>query len=130
MIVSQASLLTLVQNSVVELRFARRRQKYGWSPYRRALVCNNRQLLNSVPGQLALHFRPPMHPPAYPWMYKNLVCSWDIFWQDWRMIPAESTDVVKVFPVQTEEDSLKWWQYFNEFLQDMTPAEKMSFMNK
>lgn len=128
--VSRGSLQTLVQQSVVELRFVRRRAKTGWSPYRRALVCNSPILLNSAPGQAALHFRPPTNPPAYPASVKNLVCCWDIFWQDWRMVPAESVDVVTVFPVNNQENIDKWWAYFNLFLQNLTPQEKIAFMNR
>lgn len=128
--VNQGTLLQLCATSVVELRFVRRRAKLGWSPYRRALVSNNRQLLNSAPGQMTLHFMPPTHPPPYPWIQKNLVCCWDIFWQDWRMIPAESTDVITVFPVQQQEDIDKWWAYFALFIHNMSPQDKIAFMNR
>ena len=128
--VSQGTLLELARGSVVELRFNRRRDKPGWSPYRRALVCNNMQLLNSAPGQLALHFKPPQGPPPYPWIQYNLVCCWCIFWQDWRMIPVENTDVITILPIQTPEDIAKWWTYFNTFLQNMSPQDKMAFMNR
>lgn len=126
---SQQNLLTLMETSIVELRFARRRTKFGWSPYRRSLTSNNRTLLGSAPGQLALRFRAPSQPPAYNWMQKNLVCGWDIMWQDYRMIPVESTDVVTVFPAQNQEDIDKWWAYFNMFLEKMSPQQKITFMN-
>lgn len=130
MILSQQSLMTALQQSVVELRFGRRREKRGWSPYRRALVTNNIQMLNSAPGQLALHFKPPSHPPAYPWVQKNLVCCWDIMWQDWRMIPVESTDVITMIPIQNQEEIDKWWAYFSLFLENLGPHDKVAFMNK
>lgn len=126
---SQQGLLTLAQNSIIELRFVRRRSKFGWSPYRRMLGTNNSTILHSAPGQFALHFKPPTHPPPYPWIEKNLVCMWDIFWQDWRMVPAESVDVVTVFPVQSEEDINKWWSYFGLFLENMSSQDKVAFLN-
>lgn len=128
--VSQGSLMSLTRSAVVELRFVRRRDKPGWSPYRRGLVTNNSQLLNSAPGQMTLHFKPPTYPPPYNWFDKNLVCTWDIFWQDWRMVPAESTDVVTVFPVQTEEDINKWWAYFSMYIHTMSQSDKIAFMNR
>lgn len=129
MVLNQQSLLTACQNAVVELRFGRRRIKNGWSPYRRALVTNNITMLNSAPGQMALHFKPPTQPPKYPWIEKNLVCVWDIMWQDWRMIPVESCDVITMIPVQTPEEIEKWWSYFNLFLENMGPQDKVAFMN-
>ena len=128
--VTQGTLLELARQSVVELRFARRREKFGWSPYRRALISNNMQMLNSAPGQLALHFKPPTQPPAYPWIQKNLVCAFDLCWQDWRMCPCETTDVITVLPVRTPEEVNQWWGYFNTFLQNMSPQDKIAFMNK
>jgi len=126
---SQGSLLTTLAQGVVELRSARRRTKMGWSPYRRMLCSNDMSLLQSAPGQIALHFKPPHGPPPYPWIQKNLVCAWDIFQQDWRMIPCESVDIITVFPTQTEEDKLKWWAYFNVFLENMSGQDKIAIMN-
>lgn len=125
---SQGSLLSLLQQSVVELRFYRRNEKPGWNMYRRMLCTNSVTLLNSAPGQIALHFMPPTYPPAYNWMAKGLVCSFDIFWQKFRMIPAESADTITVFPVTNEEQINGFWKYFNTFLKSMTPQEKIQFM--
>lgn len=128
--VSQSSLAQLLAQSVVELKFYRRHPKPGWADTRRALMCNNMSLLNSAPGHIALHFRPPTAAPAYSPKMHNLVCAWDIFWQDWRMVSVESCDVVTVFPVATLEEQLKFWAYFNEYLEAMTAQQKVGFMNK
>lgn len=125
--VSQAQLLALLQNNVLELRFYRRRPKEGWNTTRRMLVTNDTQLLNSAPGQLALHFKPPTHAPLYNWRMKNLACGWDLFWQSYRMIPAETCDVVTIIPTKPPE---KFWNYFNLYLQAMSPNDKIEFMNK
>ena len=125
--ISQGTLLELLRNSAVELRFARRRDKFGWSSYRRMLCCNDFELLNSAPGQIALHFKPPSLPPPYPWITKNLVCAWDIFFQDWRMISVESCDMVTAIPTKPPEP---FWLYFNEYLSKMSMFEKVGFMNR
>jgi hypothetical protein len=75
---------------------------------------------------MALHFKPPTHAPAYNYWAKNLVCGWDLFWQEYRMIPAESCDIVTIIPTKPEE---KFWNYFNLYLQAMSPSDKVQFMN-
>lgn len=124
--VSQGQLLALLENNVLELRFYRRNSKPGWNPARRMLVTNDRQILNSAPGRIALHFKPPTRTPAYNWRVKNLACGWDLLWQEYRMIPAESCDVIRIMPTQPEEE---FWNYFNLYLQAMSPSEKVQFMN-
>ena len=124
--VSQGQLLALLESNVLELRFYRRHPKAGWSDTRRMLVTNDKQILNSAPGKLALHFKPPTHAPAYNWRVKNLACAWDLFWQDYRMIPAESCDVVTIMPTKPPE---QFWGYFNLYLQAMSPGDKIQFMN-
>lgn len=124
---SQHGLLSLVQQNIVELKFIRRREKIGWPMHRRALVTNNFQLLNSAPGKVALHFKPPMHQPPYPWIMYNLVCCWDLMWQDYRQIPVESCDIITVIPTAPPE---MFWNYFNQYLQSLSPQQKVEFMQK
>lgn len=124
--VSQGQLLGLLENNVLELRFSRRHIKPGWNIARRMLVTNDRQILNSAPGRIALHFKPPRQAPAYNWRTRNLACGWDLLWQEYRMIPVESCDVVTIMPTKPEE---QFWNYFNIYLQSMSPTEKVAFMN-
>ena len=112
--VSQGQLLALLESNVLELRFYRRRSKLGWPPTRRMLVTNDSKLLNSAPGRLALHFKPPTHAPAYDWQSKNLACGFDLMWQEYRMVPVESCDIVTIIPTSPPE---KFWNYFNIYLQ-------------
>jgi hypothetical protein len=125
--VSQGQLLALLERNVLELRFFRRHAKPGWNNTRRMLVTNDRTILASAPGRLALHFKPPTHPPAYNWATRNLACGYCLFWQEYRMIPVESCDVVTVIPTIPEE---KFWNYFNLYLQAMSPSDKIQFMNE
>jgi hypothetical protein len=123
-------LLGLLQQSVVEVRFKRRRGKTGWKSYRRMLCTNNLNLLNSNEGRIAFNFRHPkggslgFNPKA-----KGLVISWDLMWQDYRMISTDAYDVVSIVPVRTPEEIAAWWVYFNDHLQDMSSGEKIQFMN-
>lgn len=127
MYLSQSTLLQVLQSNVVELQFKRRHEKPGWSNYRRMLCTNDYKLLNSVPGRLALHFKPPSHPPPYPWRGKNLACCWDLLWQQYRMVSCESVNIITAIPSQPPE---QFWNYFNAYLQAMSPSDKVGFMNK
>lgn len=122
---TQLSLLQLLQHNVVELKFNRRRVKEAFPQSRRMLCTNDTKILNSAPGQLALHFKSPTHPPKYNWIQYNLVCTWDLFWADWRMVSCESCDVVRVFPTAPE---IEFWNYFNLYLQTLSPQQKLDFM--
>lgn len=124
--VTQGQLLALLKHNVLEIRFYRRVPKTGWNATRRMLVTNDSSILNSAPGRLALHFKPPTHAPSYNWAIKNLGCAWDLFWQDYRMIPVESCDIVTIIPTSPPE---KFWDYFNLYLQAMSPSDKVQFMN-
>ena len=124
--VSRAQLAALMESNVLEIRFFRRNPKPGWNAARRMLVTTDRLILDTAPGQLALHFKVPTHAPKYNAKTKNLVCGWDLFWQDWRMVPAESCDIVTVIP--TRPPSV-FWNYFNLYLQAMSPNDKIQFMN-
>jgi len=125
--VSQGQLLALLENNVLELRFYRRNLKLGWNLTRRMLVTNDYMLLNSAPGKLALHFKAPTHAPAYNWRTKNLACGFDLMWQEYRMIPAETCDVITIIPTKPPD---KFWNYFNLYLQAMSPQDKIEFMQR
>jgi len=124
--VSQGQLLALLETNVLELRFYRRNPKPGWSSTRRMLATNDKNILNSAPGKMALHFESPTRSPEYNWRTRNLACAWDLFWQQYRMVPAESCDIVTIIPTEPEE---QFWNYFNLYLQAMSPSEKVQFMN-
>ena len=128
---STNGLRTLLASHVVELRFRRRRLKIGWSVDRRMLCTNSGKLLNSIPGKIALGFKPPKgvglryNPSA-----KNLVVAYDLLWQDFRQISVESNEVITAIPVQTDEEINTFWEYFNKRLRDMSSGEKIKFMNQ
>lgn len=124
---SQNGLLAMLQKNVVEIKFARRHLKLGWDTNRRMLCTNCFEILNSVPGKYVLHFKRPTQPPAYDWRSRNLVCTWDLLWQDWRMISVEWSNIITVIPCYPLD---RFWNYFNIYVQGMSPGEKIDFMNK
>lgn len=124
---SQTALATLLSKNAVELKFLRRRPMPGDMATRRMLCTNDLVLLNSAQGRVALNFKPaPGHLKFNP-QQKGLVLTWDIFMQDYRLVPSESVDVVSVIPTTPPE---VWWKYFSEVLSKMTATQKMAFMDK
>ena len=124
---SHDSLVKLLNENVVELVFIKRTD--GSS--RRMLCTNSKLLLNSIAGKIALRFNPPkgVGLPYNP-KEKNLVVTWDLFWQQFRQIPLESANIITAIPLKSEEDIDNFWQYFDQRLQDMSSSEKLSFMRK
>jgi hypothetical protein len=91
------------------------------------LATNDTILLNSSAGRTALNFRPATGSLPFNPAHKNLVLTWDILMQNYRLVPADNIDVVSVIPTTPPE---QFWQYFSESLVRMTPGEKERFMNK
>ena len=126
---SLLNLRALLLNNVAELRFKRRIPKKGFHAYRRMLCTNDQRLLNSPAGIIALHYVPTLHGSGlqYDPTAKNLICVWDLFFQNWRMINCNDCDVVSV--IQTYPDPKKFWTYFEQQLIKMGASEKLMFMN-
>lgn len=125
--VSQSALTKLLEKNAVELRFLRRRPIAGSPPTRRMLATNDGMLLNSAAGKTALNFRPASGRLKFNPTQKGLVLTWDIFMQDYRLVPAESVDVVSVIPTTPPEE---FWKYFSEVLSRMSSTDKEQFMDK
>lgn len=122
--VGLGALGALLANNVLELKFVRRKLKPGWSNTRRILCTNDLKLLNSLPGHLALNYRMPSGVPPYPTAPKNLICTWDIMFQDFRMINCSDVNVISVIPTTPADD---FWKYFAESLYPMSAQEKIGF---
>jgi hypothetical protein len=121
------ALFTLLQTSVVELRFHRRIEKQGFKDYRRMLCTNDRTLLLSTPGKTILNYVSPTGFLKYDPAAKNLIPAWDIFLQNYRMINCNDVDVIAI--IKSSPDPMPFWQYFNERLVHMSAAQKAQFMN-
>jgi hypothetical protein len=129
MALSVTGLNTLCLNSIIELKFVRR-NKLRIPPTRRMLCTKNVQVLNSDLGKNILNFVPPTSNPPYNAAAKGLVVVWDLFMQDWRAIPAESCELVKIFKMSTKKEQTEFWRYFDLVLGKMTSAQKKAFMKK
>ena len=117
-------LSSLLKSNAAEIVFRRRRP--GPTPFRRMLCTNDLKLLQSIPGKLALNYRRPTgYPPYNPTRY-NLLIVWDLFMQDFRMVPVDATEVISVLPTTPSDD---FWNYFNEKLSTMSASDKISFMH-
>jgi hypothetical protein len=124
---SRSALSLILLNHVVEVRFRRRRTKTGFNTQRRMLCTNDRVLLQSNLGRNVLNFLTPTSNLKYDPRSKNLVITWDIFYQNWRMVNCDDVDVVSV--IKTSPDSSNFWKYFQEKIQPMSKTTKASFMN-
>jgi hypothetical protein len=129
MSLSITGLKSLCSSSIVEVKFVRR-TKLRIPPTRRMLCTLNVAVLNSTLGKNILNFVPPTSEPPYNAESKGLVVVWDIFMQDWRAIPANSCELVKVFKMGTKNEQTEFWRYFDLVLNKMTTAQKRAFMNK
>ena len=123
----QTALATLLSKNAAELRFKRRLEKPGFKDYRRMLCTGDKTLLLSAPGKRVLRFVPPYGSLKYNPASKNLVLTWDIFMQDWRMINCYDVDVIAV--IKTSPEPNEFWTYFYKQLIYMSAAQKARFMN-
>lgn len=123
----RTALSILLQTNAAELRFHRRIEKPGFKDYRRMLCTNDRKLLLSVPGKEVLNFVPPTGQLKYDPAAKNLIVTWDIFLQNFRMINCNDVEVIAV--IKTSPEPLEFWKYFYERLVDMSADQKARFMN-
>lgn len=123
---SRQALSVLLLNHVVELRFTRRIMKAGYSTQRRMLCTNDKLLLLSSPGQKVLNYISPKDSLKYVPSHKNLIVTWDILLQNYRMISCESVDIVAVIKSTPAEN---FWKYFQEKILPMSGTEKARLMN-
>jgi hypothetical protein len=122
---SPDTLIRILNTHAVELKFTRRRPLPG-NEFRRMFATNDTNLLNSVPGRLALNFHgAPKHLKFSP-EQKGLVMTWDIFMQDFRLVPAENVEVVRVIKTTPPDE---FWEYFNRVLSKMPESQKVAFMH-
>ncbi len=121
--VSLASLKTIQQNNVVEIKFSRKRQKIGSPGTRRMLCTGSLKLLNSPEGRISLNFKPAYNRPHFNPDAKNILITWDIIMQDYRCINMNACEMLGVVPIQD------FWNFFNTKLALLSTQAKIVFMN-
>ena len=73
---------------------------------------------------MALNFKPTSKPPKYNPGQKNLIITWDVFMQNYRSINMSDCQLISIIPANDQ-----FWNYFTEKLTNMTPAQKIGFMD-
>jgi hypothetical protein len=120
---SYGTLYSSLLNSVVEVKFTRRRQLPGLPPIRRMLCTNNMNVLGSTNGRIVLNYRTPTNRVKYDPSAKNLVITWDILMQDFRTISLDACEIAKTYAPDDE-----FWTVFNETYFPMSQQQKIAFM--
>jgi hypothetical protein len=90
------------------------------------LATNDTNLLTSVPGTLALNFHGASGRLKFSPQDKGLVQVWDIFLQDYRLIPAENVEIVRAIKTTPPDE---FWDFFNRVLSKMSESQKVAFMH-
>ncbi|MDC3298533.1 hypothetical protein OAU81_00515 [bacterium] len=124
MIVARPTLVSLLQQKVLELKYTRRIQRPDRPATRRMLCTNNQQLLMSENGLSVLRYKPTGGASNHNHSLHNTVPTWDIMVQDYRTVSADNCDVITVF-----EPDDSWWTYFNESILPMNADQKLTFLN-
>ena len=113
----------LLREKVLDVRFSRRLMKDNAPSSRRMLCTKSLEILNSNNGRLILNYKPPTQQPKYDPNQENLVCVWDIFMQDYRMIPVESCTVIEALEPEA------FWEKFNKQYRMMSQSDKTNYIN-
>jgi hypothetical protein len=128
-----------LQLYVAEIVFVRRRKAKDPSvtvKTRRMICTLNYKLLNSAFGKKNLKFKPPLQTAFYNAPKVKLVTVWDIIMQDWRNIDVNSAAIIAKggadslpMQVNTEEEMVKFINFYDKKIARMTVAEKRRFMD-
>ncbi len=141
-LVSRAELKALLQNNVCEVVFVRRRPERAPVPprysIRRMLCTDSNQLLTSYNAKVSLNYKAPKTGYRVDEVKHDLVCAWDIFMQAYRNISistpespftGKGSSYQSCYLRQTIPADDTFWKYYNDALLNMTPEQKMNFMD-
>lgn len=125
-LIQRSELSALLQHNVCEIVFVRRRpERAPERPEIRRMLCSNSlSLLTSQNGKTSLNFRFPKTPRRINEAKHNIVVVWDIFMQDYRNVSMDTCYLRQTIP-----DDDTFWKYYNDALLNMSPAQKMNFMD-
>lgn len=126
---TNSSLQKILADNVVELTFVRRHEKQGWNNIRGLLGTTNYELLNGPFGSSVLRFSPPKGVGmGYNYKAKNLCVVWDFFRQEYRVFGAEQVSIRKVFDLTNQEEKQVFYDWFYEYIINMSEQQKSDFM--
>jgi hypothetical protein len=127
--VNNSTLQKILAENVVELTFVRRHERRKWNNIRGLLGTTNYELLNGPFGFAVLHFQPPKGVGmGYDYKAKNLCVVWDFFRQEYRVFGAEQVRIRKLFNLTNEDEKKKFYDWFYEYIINMTDQEKNNIM--
>lgn len=115
-----------LRNNVCELFIKRRIPIKNRPAFRRMLCTNSMALLNSNNGRRVLGYRRPQGLPPFNPRQKKLIITWDILMMDFRCINYNECYLVTTYPVVQARE---FWKTFNKIYLNMTPNEKLYFMD-
>jgi hypothetical protein len=126
---NNGSLQNILGSNVVELTFVRRHEKLKYNNIRGLLGTTNYELLNGPFGYSVLRFQPPSGVGmGYDYKSKNLCVVWDFFRQEYRVFGAEQVKIRKLFDLTNEEEKEKFYEWFYEYIINMSSEQKEDFM--
>lgn len=124
MIVARQTLESLLLSNVLDLRFKRRIPKAGSSATRRMICTKSANLLQSVNGKIVLNYAAPKTAKQFNEAASNALVVWDVLMQDYRIVSADSVDVIREIPA---DDT--FWEIFNNEIYPLSTDQKIQFMN-
>ena len=124
--VGRMELKGILQHNVCEIVFVRRRPERapGRPEVRRMLCTISENIFTSENGVRSLNFRRPKTARRLDEAKHNIVVVWDIFMQDYRNVSMDTCYLRQTIP-----DDDTFWKYYNDALLNMSPAQKMNFMD-
>ena len=81
-------------------------------------------MLNSTNGRIVLNYRPPKNKKQFNESKNNACVVWDVIMQNYRVIPADSVEIIKTVPANGE-----FWKFFNEEVYIMDADQKKRYLN-
>jgi hypothetical protein len=123
------NIMKLFQTHVVEVKFKRREypsRKGNGTGHRRntrrMLCSSNWRFIASPIVKNVFDWKKPKGPAkGYQWYkQRNLLITWDILNQDWRMVTLDSWEVVAVMPVEKVLQKAEFLAFYHCAIEDMT----------
>lgn len=121
-------ILKFFRSHVVEVKFKRRiypTKKVGVGhrrSTRRMLCSSNWRFIASPIVKNVFDWKKPVNTPrGYQWYkQRNLVITWDILNQDWRMVNLDQWEIVAAMPVEKLLEKASFLTFYHCYLESMT----------